>query len=82
MEHYSLHGKILKMIPKLIYGSCLNERRKGRNMKLSQGVHCNVCVYNSLMDVLSIAYEGAWGLIAYNKRVPNLKGVVCNPHVT
>ena len=43
-------------------------------------VHCNVYSSKSLMDVLFIAYEGAWGLIAHCKRVPHLKGVVCNPH--
>jgi hypothetical protein len=78
--HHSLLRKILKMILKSIYGSCLNEKRKGRNVKLSMGVHRKVCVSNSLMDVLSIVCEGAWGLIAHSKRVPNLKRVVCNPH--
>uniref|UniRef100_A0A2N9HVE6 RNA-directed DNA polymerase n=1 Tax=Fagus sylvatica TaxID=28930 RepID=A0A2N9HVE6_FAGSY len=66
----SLHGKILRMILKLIDGSCLNERRKGRNGKLSTRVHRNACVSNSPMDVSSIAYEGAWGLIAHSKSGP------------
>jgi hypothetical protein len=70
------------MILRLIYGSCLNEKRKGRNVKLSMGVHRNVYASSSLMDVLSIAYEGVWGLIADCKRVPHLKRVVCNPHAT
>ena len=68
------------MILKLIYGSCLNKRRKGRNVKLNMGVHHNACVSNSPTDTLSIAYEGAWGLIAHNKRIPHLKRVVCSPH--
>jgi hypothetical protein len=80
VEHHSLHGKILKMILKLIYGSCLNERRKGRNVKLNMGVHHNACMSNSPMDVLSIAYEGAKGMIALSKRVPHLERVVCRPH--
>ena len=80
VEHHSLPGKILKMILKSIYGSCLNEKTKGRNVKLSMGTHRNVCVSNSLMDVLSIICEGAWGLIAHSKRVPDRKRVVCNPH--
>uniref|UniRef100_A0A2N9F7A0 Integrase catalytic domain-containing protein n=1 Tax=Fagus sylvatica TaxID=28930 RepID=A0A2N9F7A0_FAGSY len=63
-----LHGKILKMILKLIYGSCFSERRKGKNVKLNMGVHHNACVSNSPMDASSIAYEGAWGLIAHSKR--------------
>uniref|UniRef100_A0A2N9E8D5 Integrase catalytic domain-containing protein n=1 Tax=Fagus sylvatica TaxID=28930 RepID=A0A2N9E8D5_FAGSY len=33
----SLHGKILKMILKLIYGSCFNERRKGKEREVEQG---------------------------------------------
>jgi hypothetical protein len=82
VEHHSLHGKILKMISKLIYGSYLNEKRKGRNVKLNLGVHRSVCESSSSMDVLSTVYKGAWGLIAHSKRVPHLKGVVCNPHVT
>ena len=69
------------MILSSIYGSYLNEKRKGRNVKLSLGVHRSVCVSSSLMDVLSTVYEGAWGLITHSKRVPHLKGVVCNPHV-
>ena len=71
MEHHSPPRTILKMILKSIYGSCLNEKRKGRNVRLKLGVHRNVCVFSSQMDVLSITYEGVWGL----------KRVVCNPHV-
>uniref|UniRef100_A0A2N9FQL4 RNase H type-1 domain-containing protein n=1 Tax=Fagus sylvatica TaxID=28930 RepID=A0A2N9FQL4_FAGSY len=51
-----------------IHWSCLNERRKGRNVKLNMGVHHNACVSSSPMDALSIAYKGAWGLIAHSKR--------------
>ena len=82
MEHHSLTKRISKMILKSICGSCLNEKRKGRNVKLSMGVHRNVCVSNSLTDVLSIVYESAWGLITHSKRVLHLKRVVCNPYVT
>ena len=70
------------MILRLIYESCLKGKRKGRNVKLSIGVHCNVYASNSLTDVLFITYEGAWGLIAHYKRVPHLKRVVYNPHAT
>ena len=70
------------MILSSIYGSYLNEKRKGRNVKLSMGVHRNVYASNSLIDVLFIAYEGTWGLIDHCKRVPHLKRMVCNSHAT
>uniref|UniRef100_A0A2N9HQN2 Uncharacterized protein n=1 Tax=Fagus sylvatica TaxID=28930 RepID=A0A2N9HQN2_FAGSY len=55
------------MTLKLIYGSCLNERRKGRNGKLNTGVHRNACVSNSPMDASSIAYEENSGKVAVDQ---------------
>uniref|UniRef100_A0A2N9J929 Reverse transcriptase domain-containing protein n=1 Tax=Fagus sylvatica TaxID=28930 RepID=A0A2N9J929_FAGSY len=37
----SCMGRTLKMILKLIYGSCFSERRKGKSVKLNKGVHHN-----------------------------------------
>jgi hypothetical protein len=71
----------IKDDPEVDLRELLERKKKGRNVKLSLGVHRNVCVSSSLMDVLSTVYEGAWGLIAHSKRVSHLNRVVCNPHV-
>uniref|UniRef100_A0A2N9GAK8 Integrase catalytic domain-containing protein n=1 Tax=Fagus sylvatica TaxID=28930 RepID=A0A2N9GAK8_FAGSY len=65
-----------------IYGSCLNEKRKGRNVKLSMGVHRNVCASSSLMDVLSIVYEGVVVDQAESTTVKEEKSTIAEPKMT
>uniref|UniRef100_A0A2N9EEI1 Uncharacterized protein n=1 Tax=Fagus sylvatica TaxID=28930 RepID=A0A2N9EEI1_FAGSY len=71
-------GKISGMILKLIYRSCLNERRKGRDMKLNLGVHHNACVSNSPMDASSIAHEA---MSSEEVTVDHARSMVMNPQV-
>uniref|UniRef100_A0A2N9F8J5 Uncharacterized protein n=1 Tax=Fagus sylvatica TaxID=28930 RepID=A0A2N9F8J5_FAGSY len=63
----------IKDDPEIDLRELLQRKKKRKEREVEQGVHHNACVSNSPMDALSIAYEGAWGLIAHSKRVPHLK---------